>query len=71
MVEEVLDPKNVYIIWTIEDIKTKHPDWSDDKCQEALEYCREYLQEISIERGWEIIDTEICEFERLKMIGRL
>ena len=47
--------------WTIADIKTFKPDWSDEACETWLAANEDALAEIMIERGWNYIDSLIGE----------
>lgn len=49
--------KYVTISWCPADVKELRPDWSDDKCMEALANVGGYLEDRSIELGWEVLET--------------
>lgn len=52
------------ITWCGLDIKQMYPDWTDDKCIEALESVAGYLEERSIEIGWEVLGILLSDYER-------
>lgn len=47
------------IKWCPADIKSLHPNWSDEKCAEVLSDIASGLEEASISAGWEAIDVLI------------
>ena len=54
------DPMMEYyatINWCPADVKAIREDWSDEKCMEMLEKVGGWLEERSIEIGWEILET--------------
>lgn len=52
------------ITWCGLDVKAIYPDWTDDQCIEALEDVAGYLEERSIELGWEVLGFLLNEYER-------
>jgi hypothetical protein len=50
-------PSEVIILWVVADIKEVRPDWSDERCEEFLNYYEEDIQEVCIQAGWEIINS--------------
>ena len=48
--------KYVTISWCPADIKELRPDWSDEQCMQALAHIGGYLEDRSIELGWEVIE---------------
>lgn len=57
------EPFILEIKWTYEDIKSLRPDWSDEKCDEVLGDLAGTIEDISIERGWEVIESSIHEYD--------
>ena len=51
------------IHWTPADIKSLHPEWSDEKCCDVMHNIAGWLEDRSIELGWEVIETLIREYE--------
>jgi hypothetical protein len=49
----------VVIAWTVDDIKTLRPDWTEDQCADFLDRIEDILRERSIEFGWSIIESEL------------
>lgn len=47
--------------WTVDDILTVRPEWSNEKAQQWLEDNQKYIQSRLIELGWEVIETLIDE----------
>lgn len=52
------------INWCGLDVQALYPDWTDDKCIEALEDVAGYLQERSIELGWEVLEILLDDYNR-------
>ena len=44
----------VVIRWTIADIKALKPKWSDDRCEEFLQFNEESFHDVSNPHGWEV-----------------
>lgn len=44
------------INWCGLDVKQLYPEWSDEKCIEALDSVAHRLEERSIELGWEVLE---------------
>jgi hypothetical protein len=42
-------------VWTIEDVKTLRPKWSDARCHEFLAAHEPDIQEVLIARGWDCL----------------
>lgn len=55
----MLDPMRepiATITWCAADVKHIRPDWSDDKCLDALSSVGLRLEECSIDHGWSILE---------------
>lgn len=59
--EEMMEPYAT-IRWVPADIKSLHPEWSDEKCADVLSDIAEYLEDRSIELGWEVIEVLLRTF---------
>lgn len=55
--------KMAIISWCPADIKSMYPHWSDEKCVEVLDTVSGYLEERSIELGWEVLDTLTSSYD--------
>ena len=51
------------IVWSLEDIKSIRPDWSDEKISAVAQMISRKLEERSVEEGWEILS------DLLDMVG--
>ena len=51
------------IVWSLEDIKSIRPDWSDEKVSAVAQMISRKLEERSVEEGWEILS------DLLDMVG--
>jgi hypothetical protein len=49
--------KYVTISWCPADVKAIRPTWSDNKCMEMLDIVSSYLEDRSIELGWEVLEN--------------
>ena len=49
------------ITWSLADIKSRQPQWSDDRCDEFLADVAKSIEDASIIAGWEVIDALICQ----------
>ena len=49
--------------WMVDDIKTRRPNWSKDKCLQWLEENEDVIQEVGIVAGNEFIDDNLPEDE--------
>ena len=45
------------ISWCPADVQELRPNWSNERCMEALERVGGALEDRSIELGWEVLDT--------------
>lgn len=45
------------IVWSLEDIKSIRPDWSDEKISAVAQMISRKLEERSVEEGWEILSN--------------
>ncbi len=54
---EKKDENNVVIRWTPDDVLSIRPYMTTDEAVEALSGCSDSLQEISIERGWDVLES--------------
>lgn len=52
------------ITWCGEDVKAIYPDWSDEKCISALESVAGYLEERSVELGWEVLQILLDDYKK-------
>ena len=43
------------VSWSIEDIKSVKPDWTDEQCETFLRYEEDEIQSKMIQSGWETI----------------
>ena len=50
-------PEDYTITWKAEDVKTLRPEWTDQQCEDWLFANWKYVQDRSIEVGWEIIES--------------
>lgn len=57
------EPYKLEIVWTVEDIKSKRPEWTDHKCHEVLYRMSKHIYEKSIEAGWDVIDGTIWMYD--------
>lgn len=53
---EKRDPNKCYIAWCWCDIQSLKPEWTEQKCQNALDIIKKQLKDRSIEIGWEIME---------------
>lgn len=62
----------IVIRWVPEDIKTLHPDWSQDQCEAALKKVSKQLVSQSINSGWAVLETNFKErlWHRLSSVVR-
>lgn len=51
------------IKWDTGDIGSLRMDWSDEKLQEAADFCASTLTDRSIELGWEVLSDLLIMFE--------
>ena len=51
------DPEKVYIVWSWTDIQSLKPDWDEQQCRDWLNANGSYIQDRSIELGWEVIEA--------------
>jgi len=49
------------ITWSLADIKSRQPQWSDDRCDEFLADVAKDIEDSSISAGWDVIDSLICQ----------
>jgi|GEM_PF-3412298 hypothetical protein len=49
------------ITWSLADIKSRQSQWSDDRCDEFLADVAKHIEDASIQAGWEVIDSLICQ----------
>jgi len=54
---------SVRIIWSWEDVQEIRPDWSEDRCIEALNAAERPLVDSSIELGWEVLEYVLSDQE--------
>lgn len=50
------EKKYAIVSWTVEDVQTLRPDWSDQKCEEWLYANQRYIQDRLVELGWQVIE---------------
>lgn len=56
--------KYAEISWCPQDIKEMYPHWSDEKCMKVLGSVSGYLEDRSIELGWEVLETLTSEYDK-------
>jgi hypothetical protein len=44
------------VVWTIDDIQSLRPEWSDEQCEEWLSDNQKHIQSRLVELGWEVIE---------------
>lgn len=44
------------VAWTVEDIKTLRPKWTEERCEAFLVANERHIQDGLIELGWEVIE---------------
>ena len=49
------------ITWSLADVNSRQPQWSDDRCDEFLADVAKDIENASISAGWEVIDSLICQ----------
>lgn len=49
------------INWCGLDVKQLRPDWTDERCMDTLDSIARYLEDRSIEEGWNILETLLDE----------
>ena len=49
------------ITWSLADVKSRQPQWSDDRCDEFLADVAKDIENAAISAGWEVIDSLICQ----------
>ena len=59
LTKELMMESYATIRWVPADIKSLHPDWSDEKCADVLSHIASDLEDASISAGWEAIDVLI------------
>jgi hypothetical protein len=52
-----MDKKFATVSWTVEDILTLRPDWSEDQAEEWIIKNQKHIQSRLVELGWEVIET--------------
>jgi hypothetical protein len=52
------------ISWCPADVKSIYPHWSDEKCVEVLDTISGYLEDRSIELGWEVLEVLTSEYDK-------
>ncbi len=51
--------EQLIIVWDEQDIRDLKPEWSKRQCAEFFENNAKYIKDLSIQRGFEIIDELI------------
>lgn len=59
-----MNEKIVTISWCPTDVKQLYPHWSDEKCVEILDTISGYLEDRSIELGWEVLETLTSDYDK-------
>ena len=54
--------KYVQISWCPADVKAINEHWSDEKCMEVLSEIGGYLEDRSIELGWDVLETLLSPY---------
>jgi len=52
-----MDKKFATVSWTVEDILTLRPDWSEDQAEEWIIKNQKHIQSRLVELGWEVIEA--------------
>lgn len=47
--------------WTISDVQSLKPNWSDDKCRQWLSENAKYIQEAAVSAGWVAMESLLEE----------
>lgn len=55
--------KIAIISWCPADVKELYPHWSDEKCVEVLDTVSGYLEERSIELGWQVLEILTSDYD--------
>lgn len=45
------------VVWTVDDVLTLQPDWTEEQAEEWLDENSKYIQERLIELGWEVMES--------------
>lgn len=69
--DEASNPKDfrLNIVWSLVDIKSRQPQWSDERCEEFLGDVAGTIEDMSIESGWEVIDSLICQEDDYEVVN--
>jgi hypothetical protein len=51
------DNKYARVAWTADDILALRPKWNEERAEEWLAQNERYIQDRSVELGWEVIET--------------
>lgn len=55
--------KYATVSWTIEDVQSLRPDWSDERCEEFLVNNENDIADRLVELGWEVLQDLITNEE--------
>jgi hypothetical protein len=59
MSNPLMREKYVEVSWCPEDVKAIHPEWSDEKCMQALDKIAGYFEDRWMESGWELLEMHL------------
>ena len=51
------------VAWSIQDVKSLRPKWTDQKCEEILYSAWSDLEDQAIRSGWEVLEEAIFQEE--------
>jgi len=51
------------VSWSIEDVKSLRPKWTDEACEEVLDSAWSSLEEQAIVAGWEVLEWSVELFD--------
>lgn len=52
------------VSWSIEDVQTLRPEWSEKRCLEFLRTKSRHIQSNLVEHGWQVIES-LCVMDEL------
>ena len=52
------------ISWCPLDVKQLYPHWSDEKCADVLDAVSGYLEDRSVELGWEVLENLTSDYDK-------
>ena len=57
-----MDKTYAHVTWSVEDIATLRPEWSDEKAMSFLVDNEQYIQEAMVQAGWDAIESLLPEW---------